>query len=121
MTDTELENIILALDRLLEALWGEREKRGNDPSYERSTADRLQGYAEADTQAGVIATRIIADPVVTAVRMAIERLGDRLHEAGGLNAMSLALDRVCALNPEQESWREGVIDRAFSGIGGWAT
>jgi hypothetical protein len=55
------------------------------------------------------------------LREAIVGIADMLGERGGMGLMGKVMDRVLDQKPEAESWREGVIDRCFSGFGGWGS
>jgi hypothetical protein len=55
------------------------------------------------------------------LRSGVGAIGDVLAQAGGLALMSHVLDLVLNQRPEAESFREGVVDAAWSGLGGWAS
>ena len=118
--NTETDHIVAALDGLLTAYRAEldRQERANG---ERPEVGELEWGAPGVTRAKVLAHSIIADPVGRALTMAMETLGRRLFEIGGLGEMSRAMDRTAAMSLGQESWREGVLDRRWSGIGDWAS
>lgn len=44
---------------------------------------------------------------------------DDLNERGGMQLMHDTLDRVCKLEPDEDSWREAMLDRLWNGIGSW--
>lgn len=117
--DEEIEGLTLALDRLLTALEVEAEKSSGDKSPPRSASEILSDIATPRTPTEIAARRIIADPIGRALRMALYAVGERLHELGGLVLMGEALAAAAALKPEVESWRESVLDHAWSGIGDW--
>ena len=71
------------------------------------TLDALSKAADASTEAALL-------------RGAIEGLGQLLASRGGLGLMARAIDIVLDDAPHLESERERVLDRCWSGIGGWA-
>lgn len=54
-------------------------------------------------------------------KSAITGIGQLLAERGGLGLMAKVMDLVLDQKPEAESWRENVIDHAFSGFGNWGS
>lgn len=114
----EIDGIVWALDRLLSAYRLELDRQATT----REFPPEMPEFDWSDpkvTKAQTIAHALVEDPVGRAMTLAIESLGRRLFEAGGMKAMHDALIAVGDMNPEQESWREGVLDRRWSGIGSW--
>ncbi len=114
----EIEGIVWALDRILTAYRVEldRQERAKEVTPEMPEIDWSHPKV---TRAQIVAHALVEDPVGRAMTLAIESLGRRLYEAGGMKAMHDAIMAVGAMNPEQESWREGILDRRWSGIGSW--
>lgn len=54
-----------------------------------------------------------------AARRGIGEIGEMLHAAGGLRAMSAALCAVEELHPDDGDVVAGIIDHRWDGIGGW--
>lgn len=72
------------------------------------------------SQAARATTELIRNPIGEAVRSAVVVLGERLHEIGGMGLMTEVLDDTAEADPPNSSLREAIMDRRWSGIGGWA-
>lgn len=118
--NTETDHIVAALDALLTAYRAELDRKASIDEAAPSVGV-LEWGDPGVTTAKLMAHSIIADPVGRALTMAMETLGRRLFEIGGLGEMSRAMDRAAAMSLGQESWRESVLDRRWSGIGDWAS
>ena len=119
MNEEEIEGITMALDALLTAIAADREAKPGDVTVARSAAEMFQSFDWKQTEAQAAARRLVASPVGNALRVAVEILGVRLHEIGGVPLMQRICAQVADLAPESSSWREGLIDRRWDGIGEW--
>lgn len=70
---------------------------------------------------GLLLDQIQAGADAEIHRTTIAGLGDLLAAHGGLGLMGKVLDQVLDQDPEKDSWREGVLDACWSGIGGWGS
>ncbi len=118
--NTETDHIVAALDALLTAYRTELDRKASLDEAAPSVGV-LEWGDHGVTTAKLMAHSIIADPVGRALTMAMETLGRRLFEIGGMGEMSRAMDLAATARPGEESWREGVLDRRWSGIGEWAS
>lgn len=116
----EIEGITAALDELLTALRSASERRSADRGPPVSARDSAMAIDWDASPAKRAAEDLIRDPVGTAIRKAITKLGERLHEIGGTQAMEDALYAAAELSPTDHDWRISVLDRRFDGIGSWA-
>jgi hypothetical protein len=120
---TEVQGIEDALDVLLTAA-----KASEDEIYERDRhkPDRFKSWSIGDIHRHWDATPptqrkvedLIANPVGQACRLGIVILGKRLHEIGGLSAMSAACDNVAERHSSRWwGFRMSVMDARWDGIG----
>jgi hypothetical protein len=61
------------------------------------------------------------DPIARSYRLAVKKLGQRLHTLGGIQLMSDVADRVADLRPSHSSRRLAIVDAAFNAIGQWVS
>ena len=119
---TELQEVERSLDFLITAIidLDTGPKRHLPPQLgPMSIAELAKEYRwdAPTTEAERFALKVRYDPVREALCFAVRRLGQRLHELGGLSAMRGACDR-------QEDFPHGmhrvsIIDKRFDGIGDW--
>jgi len=112
----EVDQIVGALDALLDHQAELREAR-REHSRKVSVSQTIDAMLAGEV--AFAAGKIVADPIAEAISMAAYKLGERLNEIGGMAAMSDALVAVCEAAPDQAYWREGYLDRRWSGIGEW--
>lgn len=115
--EDELNGIVAALDALLTAIKADNERRRGDFKVAR-TLDITEWTFE-ETQLELAVLDLVRNPVGQALRNGVKLIGERLHESGGISLMHDALGAVCKLSPDDNSWREAMLDRLFSGIGSW--
>ena len=116
--EEEIHEIAVALDAILTALREADRASTGDMGVGR-TFGQLVGQAMATSEKAQAAQDLIADPIGGALRHAIEALGERLNEIGGIPAMHAAMDAVSTMKPDDDGWRENVLDHRWSGIGDW--
>ena len=68
---------------------------------------------------GLVLDQLESDRGSEVLRAAVKGIGVVLAANGGLGLMSRVMDIVLDQKPEQETWREGMIDARWSGVGGW--
>ena len=60
---------------------------------------------------------LIADPIGTACRAELVRLGHGIHVVGGLDALDEAIFRIAEMDPAHSDWRAIVLETAWGEIG----
>lgn len=84
--------------------------------------DTLSERGGAWTPARAQTSEILHDPLLGAYRVAIQSVGERLFEIGGVAAMGTAIDHALdGLDGDEESYVEGLIDHRWDGIGDGVT
>lgn len=128
MTDatvTEVQQIEASLDTLLAAIILHDQRPRTEPlefkSYSLADLSREFEEDQARTEEGRFAHRLRDDPVRAALCYAVRRLGKRLYEVGGLEAMTDACDRVAEMDEAHWGKRTSIMDHRWNGIGFTAT
>lgn len=118
MTD-EVEDIEIALDVLLRVALDADDQAAMD----RREGDRALGEIAAEflsmTPLQRRAAGLTRNPVGASARAAVGVLGERLHELGGVQAMTDVCERVAPLEPDRQERRTAIMDRAWNGVGSW--
>lgn len=122
LAQTEAQKIEDALDTLLSAiikhdLRPRPEEPWNLTMYSAGDLAREAIENLARTEEGRFAHRLFNDPVRAALVHAVRRLGKRLFEIGGLQAMQDACDRVSERDPRNWDRRTNIMDKRWDGIG----
>ena len=113
--DEVIAGIEAALDALLGAIAEARPRKGGTYSAGQLAASGLDRFSQ--TKAQQDAEDLIADPVGRALRNGVRRLGERLHELGGVAKMQDVLDQVSEKDEARLTWRMDVMDKCWDGIG----
>ncbi len=112
----DLKDVERALDDLLTAIVTE-DSKPVEPSPVRvgralDPTARPLSRAESDLRA------LLREPVRTACKLAVRRLGERLFEIlGSTNAMARCAERVAARDEADYQYRYDILDSAWDGIG----
>lgn len=119
---TEIQEIEASLDAILTAITLHDEKPRTDGPrvFKTYSIDELMkefDENQARTEEGRFAHKLRRDPVREALCYALRRLGKRLHEIGGLNAMIEACDRVADMDERRWGKRTSIMDHRWDGIG----
>jgi len=110
----EIEDIQVALSALIEAAL----QADADSRRGQRQRPRILDFDDIDPPREDSAD-FARNPVGTACRFAIERLGRRLHSLGGEDLMENVLGEVACLKPNREDLFSDVLDKAWDGIGEW--
>ena len=114
----ETEAVERALDVLLRAMIDEDGKRV--PNVDCTVvflASNLQ-HMKLPTRTEMDVKAIVDEPVRAACKQAVRKLGEHLFKAlGNTEAMSDLLERVADMDPPRYSYRAGIMDKAWDGIG----
>jgi hypothetical protein len=63
------------------------------------------------------ASAIVADPLGPTYRAELHRIGNDIHEIGGVDAVDEATISIAMRDPAQADWRAVVLEGAWSDIG----
>ena len=83
--------------------------QGDTPSWHDVTT--IPHYGELDLPG------LTADPIGTACRAELRRIGDAIHAAGGSDALSAARISVAEMDMTHADWRAIVLKSVWAGIG----
>jgi hypothetical protein len=61
---------------------------------------------------------LTTDPIGTACRAELRRIGDAIHAAGGSEALDVAMITIAQLDMTHADWRTIVLKSVWAGIGG---
>jgi len=114
----EVAAIEAALRTLLSAIDEQNVKRrasDEKVAFAPEAARRAVGFLSPSENISPV-EELWKDPFGQSYRLGIRRLGKRLHELGGPQLMSEAIDRVCMNRP---GWAR-TVDSWWHGIGDWA-
>ena len=111
--------IEIAADALLQVIvTGELERRAT------ASVERITGMPSERQAPETIPPRIspdlpglITDPIGTACRAELARLGHGIHDIGGLDALDEAMFRIAEMDPAHADWRAIVLEGAWGEIG----
>ncbi len=117
MTTSEIARIERALGTLLTAMV-EDEARWPEPALFHIRATPFDPSKPVRSRAEVEVGQLLQEPVYFACRLAVRRLGERLHAvAGGTNGMRHIADRVADTSPAEGGRLLSMMDSAWDGIG----
>ncbi|MCJ2099267.1 hypothetical protein [Methylobacterium sp. E-046] len=108
-----------AADALLQVIVkGDLERRqAPDPKVAQGVstswhdATTIPHYGELDLPG------LTVDPIGTACRAELRRIGNVIHAAGGSDALGTAIISVATLDSRQANWRTIVLESVWAGIG----
>jgi hypothetical protein len=112
----DIEACDRALDALLSAIINNPPPASQEPI--RSTPIRWQDPKAIPPRGSVNLPLLIRDPIGTACRAEIRRIGVELFRlTGSTGAMRKVAERVAERDPSKEGRRASIIDSAWNGIG----
>ena len=116
-TGAEAARIERALSALLTAM-REEEARWPEPPLFHIRATPFDPSKPVRTRAEMEVGQLLQEPVYFACRLAIRRLGERLHViAGGTDGMRRAAFRVVDIHPDRGAPILCMLESAWDGVG----
>lgn len=116
-TGAEIARIERALGALLTAML-EDEARWREPALYHIRAQPFDPLKPVKTRAEMEVGQILQEPIYFACRLAVRRLGERLHSiADGMVGMRHAAHRVASGHPVRETPILCMLESAWDGVG----
>jgi hypothetical protein len=116
----EIKRIEFALDALLNEIVERTQAEPKMPKAAQLTATpfKVLNLDELPPREETEAEEILKDPVGTACRYAIKRLGQHLYnQTKNTDEMAKVLDRVADRNPRYSGLRATIMDKWWEGVG----
>lgn len=120
--EDRIETCEEALHALLTALFAHRSAKASvEPLRTISPASVRwhRDIGELPSREDSAIAALVVDPIDAACRQAVRRVGQRLHDLGGFDAMSTAADRMAERDPVRAGRRASLLNHAWDGIGSW--
>ena len=115
--NAEVARIEQALGALLSAMIDD-EERWPEPALYHIKAMPYDPSKPVRTRAEMEVGQLLQEPVYFACRLAVRRLGERLHSiAGGTDGMRQTAYRVTRSHPTRDAPILGMIESAWDGVG----
>ena len=116
----ETSTIETAADALLRVVvTGERERRATAPVPPfKARPFQWRDPTTIPTRDALNVSGLVTDPIGTACRAELRRIGHAVYAAGGLAALHEAEIELAEMDPTHSGWRAIVLETAWAGIGG---